>query len=118
MTSGQINILNLEEWKRKYRPIANPFEPGINFFRGGGEEEEFVASQDPRYVWSDGWDFYKEQFVLINEYIPSDPMESKYEKTNDEIYFVCEVEGKPNDLVTYQQIEDLTITMDTTVENG
>ena len=107
MTSGQINILNLEEWKRKYRPIANPFEPGINFFRSGGEEEEFVASQDPRYVWSDGWDFYKEQFVLINEYIPSDPMELIHEKTSDEIYFICELEGEAKDLVIFQDMLQL-----------
>jgi len=105
MTSGQINILNLQEWKKKYRPIANPFKPDINFFRGGGVEEEFVADQDPRYVWSDGWDFYKEQFVLTNQYIPSDPKEFQSERINDEIYFVCEVEGNLSDIVVCTSIE-------------
>jgi len=107
MTSEQINILNLQEWKKKYRPIANPFKPGINFFRGGGEEEEFVASQDPRYVWSDGWDFHKEQFVLINEYIPSDSIKPIREKASDEIYFICEIEGEAKDLVIFQDMQNL-----------
>ena len=107
MKSGRINILNLEEWKRKYRPIANPFEPSINFFRGGGVEEEFVANQDPRYVWSDGWDFNKEHFVLINAYIPSDPIKTIHEKASDEIYFICELEGEAKDLVIFQDMQDL-----------
>ncbi len=107
MTSKELNVLSLKEWKEKYQPMANPLEPGINFFRGGGEQEEFVANQDRRFVWSDSWDFYQEQFVLVNEYIPSDPVDAKTSNNNEEIYFVCSVEGSKEDFVILDDLADL-----------
>lgn len=107
MKTDNIEVLSLAEWKVRFKPIINPFEPNIRFFRAGGEQEEFVANQDPKYVWSDAWDFYEEQNLLINEYVPSDIHEVGSDRPNEEVFFVCEVANEGNLVVLFESLTDL-----------
>jgi len=107
MTSDNIEVLNLADWKIRYQPITNPFEPELRYFRAGGEQEEFVANQDPKYVWSDSWDFYEERNLLVNQYIPSDIHENESDGSNEEVFFVCEVACEGNVVAQFETITDL-----------
>jgi hypothetical protein len=53
--------LNFEKWFETYRPIPNPIDKNgtycgvdsINYsFETYGEEKEFVAKQDPKFIWT------------------------------------------------------------------
>ena len=107
MTTDNIEVLSLPEWKIRFKPITNPFEPEIRFFRGGGEQEEFVANQDPKYVWSDAWDFHEEQNLLINEYVPSDIVQDGSGAPNEEFFFVCEIANEGNVVVLVESMNNL-----------
>ena len=107
MTSDNIEVLTLAEWKIRYKPITNQFEPELKYFKAGGEQEEFVSQQDPKYVWSDAWDFYEERNLLVNQYFPSDYKEDASDESNEEVFFVCEVANEGYVVVQFETITDL-----------
>jgi len=107
MTTDNIEVLSLAEWKNRFKPITNPFKPELRYFKAGGEQEEFVANQDPKHVWSDAWDFYEERNLLVNQYFPSDIHEVGSDQPNEEVFFVCEVANEGNVIVEFETITDL-----------